>query len=390
MTVAVVGAGLSGLAAARILARAGAKVTVFEARDRIGGRVRTQALAGHRFEAGAEWVDSDHHRVIRLAEEAGAGLVPQLGRVDWFVTRDGRSEGTPPGTDEAKLREYCRAHSGGTLLDAIRAVAPSPLSAFAMAARVRSDEGLDAEDISTEGFLAGQGVYDGREAGEMSAFRLGAGSSSLCDHLAEGLSDVRLQTHVSSLTYNLRKINLTISSGLETFDHCIVAVPPEHAVRLAASVGMALSRPRVAPVVKAALRFRDPFWEGHGWNGSMLSDGPAQQTWFTQDGGLLMAYVCGREAVRLSGTSSAIEEIVRGLDALWPGAAAAFAEGTFVNWASDPWSMCGFSARRSDPSQDPEGRLAFAGEQFSEWYGFLEGALESAERATDEVIHAAN
>ena len=41
VTVAVVGAGLAGLAAARDLERHGAHVTVIEARDRVGGRVHT-------------------------------------------------------------------------------------------------------------------------------------------------------------------------------------------------------------------------------------------------------------------------------------------------------------------------------------------------------------
>ncbi|MGE0002753.1 MAG: FAD-dependent oxidoreductase, partial [Fimbriimonadaceae bacterium] len=139
MRVAVVGAGLAGLAAARMLVRAGAEVTLFEARDRIGGRVSTRSLDGAKYEAGAEWVDSDHRRVIALAEEAGARLEPQAGRTDWFVTAEARCEGIPAEADETQLAEWLRAYPEGTVMDGILAVAESPLAAFVLEARVRSD-----------------------------------------------------------------------------------------------------------------------------------------------------------------------------------------------------------------------------------------------------------
>ena len=66
----VVGAGLAGLVAARELTRRGAEVTVFEARDRIGGRVWT--LRDGEFpplhaEAGGEFIDGNHDAIIGLA-----------------------------------------------------------------------------------------------------------------------------------------------------------------------------------------------------------------------------------------------------------------------------------------------------------------------------------
>ncbi|MGO3325502.1 phytoene desaturase family protein [Gordonia sp. (in: high G+C Gram-positive bacteria)] len=51
--VAVIGAGLSGLAAAAHLRATGLEVTVFEAEDSPGGLVRTETIGGHRFDTGA-------------------------------------------------------------------------------------------------------------------------------------------------------------------------------------------------------------------------------------------------------------------------------------------------------------------------------------------------
>ncbi|AHY45622.1 Monoamine oxidase [Rubrobacter radiotolerans] len=74
--VLVIGAGLSGLSAARDLARAGLSVTVLEARDRVGGRTQVREVEGVVLDLGGEWVDAAHEELVSLAGELGLELVP--------------------------------------------------------------------------------------------------------------------------------------------------------------------------------------------------------------------------------------------------------------------------------------------------------------------------
>ncbi|MGZ7246596.1 FAD-dependent oxidoreductase, partial [Streptococcus pyogenes] len=52
----VVGAGVAGVTAARLLTKAGRRVVVLEARDRVGGRVWTDRSDGYVTDRGASWI----------------------------------------------------------------------------------------------------------------------------------------------------------------------------------------------------------------------------------------------------------------------------------------------------------------------------------------------
>jgi len=73
--VVVVGAGMAGLTAALRLSRQSHDVTVLEAQNRVGGRVRSVTLSnGEIGELGGEWIRSDQRSVVSLAHEVDAGI----------------------------------------------------------------------------------------------------------------------------------------------------------------------------------------------------------------------------------------------------------------------------------------------------------------------------
>jgi len=78
--VLVIGAGMAGLTAARTLAKAGRQVLVLEARDRVGGRIRTLRDQGEILEVGAEFIHGRPRELWELIREAGLETYPVEGK----------------------------------------------------------------------------------------------------------------------------------------------------------------------------------------------------------------------------------------------------------------------------------------------------------------------
>ena len=90
-SVAVIGAGAAGISVARELAAGGATVTIFEARDRIGGRAHTDySIASHPVELGAEFIHGESVATWDWVRELDAATTGDAhSYANWFV-RDGR------------------------------------------------------------------------------------------------------------------------------------------------------------------------------------------------------------------------------------------------------------------------------------------------------------
>ena len=81
--VIVVGAGLSGMIAARKLLEAGLTPLILEADERVGGRILTQeVMPGVPVELGAQWIGDTHERMFRLAAELGVETFGQYDEGD--------------------------------------------------------------------------------------------------------------------------------------------------------------------------------------------------------------------------------------------------------------------------------------------------------------------
>ncbi len=155
------------------------------------------------------------------------------------------------------------------------------------------------------------------------------------------------------------------------------------------------------PAVRFLLQATRRFWEAEGLSASARTDDPAEIWDATYDlpgpTGILAATAGGAIGDRLAGVADA-EARRFGLNLVaraFVGFREVFARGVAVRWAHEPWALGAFAVCR--PGQmttlvpgvaRPEGRIHFAGEHTSPWMGWMEGALESGERAAREVLAA--
>ncbi len=424
MKVGVVGLGYAGLRTAALLERAGVEVELFEARGRPGGRMHcVDEGDGAVYEAGGEWIDADHHRVLKLMRDFG--MEPDA-RANWpqklifkgkhttehLVWNDALEDDLRV---EAVAREMCRnlrnppwENTDSAELDSrrlgdfLREHTNSERGLWWVNAKYRSDEGDDTDRIGLLGWLTGYLHYLDREGDVMSAYRIPGGSRHLCERMVSQLkAEPQFGAVLQRVRQNADGVRLVFEDGMADVDKLVLTLPPPCLERVVFEP--ALSVPKrcsieacgISRAIKIAWHFDHPWWRDEDWGGSMLCDGPLQQTWDGSmgDAAVLVAYVCGDDAARWAELGDPVSAGLYELGQLFPAAPAHFKRGWFHNWQKDPFSQGAFShlapgyvLEHMSHMAPAEGRIFFAGEHTSLWIGFLEGALESAERVVREVV----
>ncbi len=447
-SVVVVGAGLAGLTCAYRLRQAGITARVFEAQQRVGGRCWStrSVVPGLVGEHGGELIDTGHVRIRALAAELGLELEDRLAaerREDArdAIVLDGRRRTEAAATagfdgmvalldaEARRIGPYragaaspaARAFDARSAQDWIDAHVPgggTSLLGRAVGAELTGAFGLDPRDLSAIALLQ---EYTGADAGPHERFHVRGGNDQIPRKLAAALPERVLR--VGSAMQGLRR---TSSGRFEMLmdryrrpvkADVIVLAQPLPALREADLTGVALPdeyRRMIASLgmgtgakLLLGLRRRPPAFGD--WSGELLADDPALQTWDSSLAqqpqvreGLLTLFTGGAAALALPGTAahapappSLVRDAVGRLEQVAPGIGDALTGDAWLDaWHRDRWSGNGSYAAFGPGQvtafwgllQRPAGRIVFAGEHTStRAQGYLEGAVESGERAARQV-----
>jgi monoamine oxidase len=407
--VVIVGAGAAGLFAARELTRAGMRVIVLEASQRVGGRMCTEleSGAGRPIELGAEFVHGDAPETTRLLDEARLATVPVTGR----HYRSDRGELSPQGPVWERMRrvfahmskrrkhdrsfqEFLDGTPGGASLRAERELARGFVQGF---------NGADPALIS-ERSLAEQG---NPTEGAADARRIVDGYAALVRHLEREVAGrVRRGVRVTRIAWNEEGVRVADASGGEHVARtAIVTVPlpllqDETALALEPEIPALRAAARrlvMGHVLRVTVAVRERFWERTTKELSFVHAPTRPITvWWTQHpiaAPVLTGWTGGPPALALSRggdvESTTIGELAHAFR-MRRGRMERLVESLhWHDWSSDPNTLGAYSYTGVGGTSAPRtlarafgGTLLFAGEATEgDTQGTVEGALASAKRA---------
>lgn len=423
-TVAVVGAGLCGLTAARELHRAGVDVIVLEAADRVGGRVLGQtSTLGSRFDLGGQWIGHDHDRVKDLATELGVTMFPMhTGTLPTVIDGPRRVSpvgpsmlvaalalagiaglarvGTPARWNASTLDRWLRKVPGRTARRLLEVVALISWTGDLDRLSVRAA----ADMIRYQGGLS---TILGTKGGAQESL-LVESAGALVERLAAELGPrVRTGQRVTSIARGDRVVVRTTSDDVRA-DKVIVTVPPPVAARIAFDPELpvnyvALQRNTyMGSVYKAVFVYRRPFWRDRGGGEFLVLGNPGSAVFDTTapgGPGHLCVLVGGPDARELS----ALDAEARWDAVLAPLVAHIGAEVLQpVDWQEKSWHCDeyvggGYVALPEPGTTEgfvpmpcvPVGDIHWGGSETASGHpGYLDGAIEAGRRAAAEVIAA--
>lgn len=418
-TCIIIGAGLSGLAAAYSLKQAGWQVIVLEARNRIGGRVFTHRFAENpdlTCELGAEWIGVGHVRIRALCRELKLEL--QDHRFAATLMRDGVikqptqwSFSSQSDSGFEKFKQQFKTYKQKDKLKLDRYDWWTWLQHLGFTDDdLRLRDLMDSTDFGesirhVSAYVGASAYVEADENNEMD-FKIVGGNTRLVNELAARVGQEHIHTGVQVQEIHQSGGRITIKAGNETFraDGCICTVPARvlseinfypalPAAQLAAAEELQYSR-----IVKSPVLYSERFWGADDF--SLVSDVTSHYYFHStkrQQGteGILSSYAIGEKADVLAAQNDRrrMNIITRDLIPLNERAPQLARAITSYAWQTDRYTRGAYALYRPGQwftlrplLQRPHLNVFFAGEHLADWQGFMEGAIVSGENAAQALV----
>lgn len=431
--VIVIGAGMSGLVAARLLQDSGFAVTVLEARTRIGGRTWTDDSLGVPVDLGASWIHgADDNPLSRWCERLGIALTVSQDD-DRYLYTAGHEEKRQQVWDEAWLARTVAdfaLDSAGRIVQLLRRSGYNPHVSLAdVVEPILNNEQLSLRDRCVLASIVSisEGVqgaparyidiedwYPG-EAHGINAIPLG-GYRQLVEDAAAGL-DIRLACPVTRVVYDRQGVQVVTAQGTLSAAAVVVTVPLgilqtrqlEFDPPLPTAKQQAMDRIGYGGegvLGKLVVRFPRRFWSAERpW---LLSLPPTPQrrgiftNWFNLEyftaAPVLMAFTNGQAAANFDRNCRDEEVLQAGLavlESMFPGQVPQPVSYRVTRWLSDPWALGSYTypavgsplADRDSYAKPVADRVYFAGEGTQTVdFGTVHAALRSGEAAAKAIF----
>ncbi len=431
--VLVIGAGISGLAAAKRLVTefglSGAhQVIVLEARNRIGGRIHTDTSLGAPVEMGANWIHGiNNNPITALADEFGASrAATNYNSMDAFDT-----DGSPVSTS-AVNQAYSQLFSIFNQASSYASGLAQDQSLEQTLLDINAGGGLSPTLRRLVGWLLNlelEGSYT-QYASDLSSFHYDGGASfSGPDNLfpggysqipagvAQGL-DIRLDHVVETVQQIGHRVFVHTNRGSFSADACVVTLPlgvlkAEHVhfqPGLPYPLRSAIQRMGFGKVAKVILEFPNSFWNNNRHLLAYVSSQPEFHTWWLNVGRhssapILNTWTFQDHAVDLENMNltDASDRVMQDLRTIYGEGIPAPVNAVKTAWSTDPFTMGSYSypATGSGPSDHDQflppvrNTIHFAGEHTSSLYhstvhgAYLSG-LDAAGRVMGDPSFTAN
>jgi monoamine oxidase len=416
----VVGAGVAGLAAAEVLARAGRRVTVLEARDRVGGRIHTIVGQGGAppVELGAEFIHGE--KVCTWEIIRAAGLPTHAVPDRHWRFNDGALAEDADFYDEleavtGKIDSSMPDQAVQAFLDHTQGLSPS-----AKVLTTDYVEGFHAAPVSRMSTRALAKAEQSAEQDGEGQFRLAPGYSALLHWFEPRLAalsvDIRLATVVKTIRWERGQVEILAQTpvGPQSFHGSQVLVTLPLGVLQAHGPGAVGFEPGLGDkekairglgmgaVIKLTLQFRSRFWPVENF-GFIHADGALLPTWWSDERGpVLTGWAGGARAEQLTreGRDGVTAEALRTLARFFhtePARIQDLLMDTFTHdWLNDPFARGAYSYPPVGMREMPKllavpfaSTLFFAGEATDPHgdLGTVHGALASGRRAAEAALN---